>query len=103
MISAGNSSPPTAPEGPTGQLCDWIASCHIEDVPEDVKERAKYLLLDGIACALVGAHMPWSEKAVNAVTKMEGSGPCSLAGWDKVCVYTASISSLAILHTDIIC
>ena len=33
------------------------------DVPADVVERAKHLLLDGLGCALVGAQLPWSRIA----------------------------------------
>src|SRR6476660_8764325 len=44
---------PTDPNGPTGRLATWLAGTKIEDVPSTVREHAKYLLLDGIACALV--------------------------------------------------
>ncbi|KAH8820271.1 putative immune-responsive protein [Xylogone sp. PMI_703] len=71
------------PNGPTGKLCSWIEALTLEDIPEDVKTRAKYLILDGIACALIGAHLPWSEKAVNAVLQMEAAADCGVIGWEK--------------------
>lgn len=85
MISKGTRNPPTAPDGPTGKLCNWVASTQFEDIPHEIVERAKYILLDGLACALVGARLPWCEKAVKAVTKMESpGGSCSVLGWEKV-------------------
>ena len=56
----------------------------MEDVPEKLRERAKYLILDGVGCAIVGAHLSWSEVAANAVFDMEGEGKCTVMGWEKV-------------------
>jgi len=72
------------PEGVTGQLCNWIHSINLQDVPQEFRTRAKYLILDGLACAIVGAHLPWSETAANAVFEMEPPGDCSVFGWNKV-------------------
>jgi 2-methylcitrate dehydratase PrpD len=68
--------------GPTEQLADFLASIEIEDVPLEVLERSNHLALDGIACLLIGAHLPWSEPAVHAIRKLEGSGCAVVAGWD---------------------
>ena len=75
---------PMDPSGPTGKLCVWIDSLSMASIPEDVKTRAKFLLLDGVACALVGAHLPWSEKATNVMLDMDPAGDCLVFGWDKV-------------------
>jgi len=72
------------PNGPTGKLCLWVDSISISDIPQEIQTRAKYLILDGIACALVGAHLPWSEKAAQVIVDMEGPGKCDLFGWDRV-------------------
>src|SRR4029077_14936904 len=73
--------PPTDPSGPTGQLATWLAGTKIENVPSTVREHAKYLLLDGIACALVGAQLPVSRKGVEAVTALDNAGGSLLMGW----------------------
>lgn len=78
------STQPKDANGETGKICNWIHGLTLQDIPEDVKTRAKYLILDGIACALIGAHLPWSEKAANAVFAMEQPGECAVFGWDKV-------------------
>lgn len=75
---------PSATPGVTKRLCSWIHALSLDDVPEDVKTRAKYLILDGLCCALVGAHLPWVEKAANAVFAMESEGECAVWGYNKV-------------------
>ena len=50
----------TDPNGPTGRLATWLANTTLDDIPTTVRERAKHLLLDGVACALVGAQLPVS-------------------------------------------
>lgn len=75
---------PMDPDGPTGKLSNWVSDIKLSDIPENVQTRAKYLMLDGIACALVGAHLPWSEKAAKAMFEMEPSGGSSIIfGWNK--------------------
>ena len=78
------SEPSTEPLGVTSQLSHWISNLQVTDIPPAVLERAKYRTLDGIACALVGAHVPWSEKYVEATAEYEPAGEYSVIGWDKV-------------------
>lgn len=84
-ITMSSTNSPSDPDGQTGKLCNWVQSVALEDVPADVQTRAKYLILDGIACALVGAHLPWSEKAATGILEMEPSGDCDIFGWERVC------------------
>lgn len=72
------------PTGATKSLCSWIHNLTIDDIPAEVRTRAKYLILDGLCCALVGARLPWTEKAVNAVFAIEPPGDCVVWGYDKV-------------------
>jgi aconitate decarboxylase len=55
------------PPGVTAELCQWIHSLKLEDIPKAVRTRAKYLILDGLACGLTGARVPWSEHAAKAI------------------------------------
>lgn len=67
---------------PTVQLSQWVSRLTLHEIPERVRTRAKYLILDGLACAFVGAHLPWSETAANAILSLEPSqGDCALIGW----------------------
>ncbi len=74
---------PTDPAGPTGQLASWLSTLRLEDVPDVVRRRAAHLLLDGVACALVGARLPWSARAVESLSRLEGNGPATLIGWNR--------------------
>ncbi|HEX7200236.1 MAG TPA: MmgE/PrpD family protein, partial [Dongiaceae bacterium] len=73
----------TDPKGPTGRMADWLQRLTLEAVPADVQARAKHLILDGIACALVGAKLPWSRTAVETVLRFEGKGERTIIGWNK--------------------
>src|SRR6516165_2423167 len=70
----------TDPAGPTGRLATWVADVTLDDVPRNVIERAKHLLLDGLGCALVGAQLPWSRVATDAVLGLEGTGDTVVIG-----------------------
>ncbi len=94
-----SASQPTDPAGPTGRLSSWLASTTLDDVPAPVRDRAKHLILDGIACALVGAQLPWSRTGVEAVTALDGAGDAALIGWGS---RTTSATSAAMLNSSFI-
>ncbi|KAF7550959.1 hypothetical protein G7Z17_g5356 [Cylindrodendrum hubeiense] len=71
------------PRPVTRELCEWISSLSLSDIPTEKVTRVKYLILDGLACALIAARLPWSEAAVKGVLTMESSGRCGIIGWDK--------------------
>ncbi len=84
----------TDPAGPTGRLATWVADLTLDDVPQIVVERAKHLLLDGVGCALVGAQLPWSRVATDAVLGLEGSGDTVVIGTG----HTTSAPASAVLN-----
>ncbi|KAF2107791.1 hypothetical protein BDV96DRAFT_672944 [Lophiotrema nucula] len=67
----------------TEQLCDWTHELRIENVPKEVLERAKHLILDGIACGLIGSHVPWSEHLAKAIGAFEPPGSCTVIGYKE--------------------
>lgn len=79
---SSDTTSPSNPNGPTGKLCNWIHDTKISDIPQEFIERAKYLILDGIACAFVASHLPWSEVAAKAIMKMDPQGQCTVIGWE---------------------
>jgi aconitate decarboxylase len=99
QVSNESAAAPTDPNGPTGRLATWLAGTEIEDVPSTVREHAKYLLLDGIACGLVGAQLPVSRKGVEAVTALDNAGTGLLIGWDG---RATSAPSAAMLNSSFI-
>src|SRR5271156_1218709 len=91
--------PSTDPAGPTGRLVTWLADVTLDDVPASVREHAKHLLLDGVACALVGAQLPVSRKGVEGVTALDNAGSGVLIGWGS---RTTSAPSAAMLNSSFI-
>ncbi len=79
-MTAATAQAATDPAGPTGRLAIWVAELTREQVPHEVVERAKHLLLDGLGCALVGAQLPWSRIATDAVLGLEGKGDTPVIG-----------------------
>jgi 2-methylcitrate dehydratase PrpD len=84
----------TDPHGPTGELAHWVADFELTDVPAHVRERATHLLLDGIGCALIGAALPWSRVATDAVLELEGHGDTVVIGTGR----TTSAPAAAVLN-----
>jgi aconitate decarboxylase len=89
----------TDPNGPTGRLATWLADTALDDIPPSVREHAKHLLLDGVACALVGAQLPVSRKGVEGVTALDSAGSALLIGWGG---RTTSGPSAAMLNSSFI-
>src|SRR6185437_8361660 len=89
----------TDPNGATGRLATWLANTTLDDIPASVRERAKHLLLDGVACALVGAQLPVSRKGVEGVTNLDDAGKAMLIGWGG---RATSAPSAAMLNSSFI-
>ncbi|MFE3054637.1 MmgE/PrpD family protein [Nocardia sp. NPDC059239] len=66
--------------GVTVPLARWVEQLTPEQIPARVRTRAKHVLLDGVACGLVGAQLPWSPVATSAVLDLEGTGAATLIG-----------------------
>lgn len=80
MLETSYQALASAASGPTGRICDFVASVELDDLRQE-RIDAKHLILDGIACALVGAQLPWSRTATKATLEMEGSGNyCTVLG-----------------------
>ncbi|MGH9109653.1 MAG: MmgE/PrpD family protein [Acidimicrobiales bacterium] len=55
----------------TEALVKYAASLELGAVPVPVVERAKYLMLDGFACGLFAARLPWSDRAVQTMGRVD--------------------------------
>ncbi len=98
MITNSTTSTPQAPAGETRQLADWLAGVRLDDVPVHVRERAKHVLLDGVGCGLVGARLPWSDAATDAICGLEATGTSVLIGTGR----STSPSAAALLNSSYI-
>jgi 2-methylcitrate dehydratase PrpD len=75
-------------------LANWVDALDAHDVPAAVLDRASHLLLDGIGCALIGAGLPWSRTATDAVLALEGAGDAVVIGTGR----TTSAPAAAVLN-----
>jgi 2-methylcitrate dehydratase PrpD len=82
----------TAPtvEPVTERLSNWLCDLRLDDVPAEVRERATHVLLDGVGCALVGARLPWSDVATEALCALETGGECAVIGTGRVTAPSAA-------------
>jgi 2-methylcitrate dehydratase PrpD len=92
------SSRASAPDGPTGRLATWIHRLAWDQVPSQILERAAHLILDGLGCALIGAQLPWSRVATQAVLGIEGPGDAIVIGTG----HTTSAPGAALLNSTFI-
>ena len=70
-------------EGCTQVLSQFLARTTLRDIPVDVINRTKHLMLDGIACGLVAARLDWSCRAVETLRALDGDGASVVWGWDR--------------------
>lgn len=80
MDGAGDAFDLKDAPGATKQLAAFLAATSLDDIPGSVLERSAHVMLDGIACALVGAWLPWSSLAVEAVAALDGPGRAPVFG-----------------------
>jgi aconitate decarboxylase len=64
----------------TRGLSEFVADLKFEDIPRDVVDRMKLLVLDTIGAGLLGAGMPWSVRMRKTVEDMEAPGDGSIWG-----------------------
>lgn len=69
--------------GPTRTVAGFVAASRFDSLPDAVVDRTRYLVLDGLACGLVGAQLPWSRVAAEALIDLEGNGPATVWGWGQ--------------------
>ena len=84
-VGAEQGLAPTAsdPTGPTGRLAAFLAETSLDDLPPEVVTRTKHLVLDGVGCGLLAARLPWSVRAVEVMTDLDGDGVATVWGWGR--------------------
>jgi 2-methylcitrate dehydratase PrpD len=66
----------------TAGLADFVAGLRYEQIPGEVKERIKLLILDSLGCALFGAELEWSRILMRTLTALDSSRGCGVWGTD---------------------
>ena len=66
----------------TKELADFLAILRYEDLPKNAIEMAKLCLLDTVGVGLFASRMPWVKMATEILTGNQGSGECTLWGYN---------------------
>jgi 2-methylcitrate dehydratase PrpD len=70
---------------PTRVLAGYAASLRLEEIPREVRARAKECLIDTIAIALRGHEPPWSRIALDIAREQANTGKSRLIGLSAGC------------------
>ena len=85
------------------QYADFALGLRYEDIPADVRERAKYLILDSIGCALASSRYPFAANILAGLKELAGgdgaAGDCSVINsTEKLPVRDAVTMNAALVH-----
>lgn len=61
-------------------LAGFAHDLRYEDIPEDARERAKHLMLDGIGIAFASHHYPFANTIFAGIHAVAGNGDCPVIG-----------------------
>ena len=64
----------------TSGIAEFVAGLRYEDIPGEVKDRIKLLILDSLGCALYGADLEWSRILMRSLTKLDKTPACGIWG-----------------------
>jgi 2-methylcitrate dehydratase PrpD len=64
----------------TAGIADFVAGLRYEDIPGEVIERIKLLVLDSLGCAIYAADLPWSRILLETLQAVDSSDGCTVWG-----------------------
>ena len=74
---------PTDSNTYTRGIAEFVAGLRYEDIPSDVIDRVKLLILDSLGCALFGIELEWSRILLNTLRDVDSSQGCVVWGTDQ--------------------
>jgi 2-methylcitrate dehydratase len=82
------------------RLAQWIVEFDGAALPQDVRQRAKLLLLDAIGCALAAADEDTGQAAIRTAAALGGTPECRVIGTDlRTSVAGAILANGALIRT----
>src|SRR5258705_3176079 len=67
----------------TSGIAHFVAGLRYEDIPGEVKDRIKLLILDSLGCAIFGVHLEWSRILIETLAKLDSTAGCRVWGTDR--------------------
>src|SRR5687767_6613536 len=81
------------------RLADFASGLSYDAIPEDVRERAKDLILDAIGVALASTQYDFSHRILSGIRAMAEGGDCSVIGMpDRLPLRDAALMNGALVH-----
>jgi len=68
----------------TQALANFVAGLTYDDIPQDVRQRIKLLILDSLGCALYGTQLEWTDILLRTLASVDRTDDgCQIWGMDK--------------------
>ena len=81
------------------RLAAFAAELRYGDIPEDVRERAKYLILDSVGIALASTRYDFAQKILDGIRRVAGPGDSTVIGVaDRLPLRDAILANGALIH-----
>jgi aconitate decarboxylase len=77
-LSTGHTDNPA-----TRGVAEFVANLRYEQIPEEVRQRAKRLILDALGCGLFGANLEWSRILQDRLGALDATRICAVWGTGK--------------------
>jgi aconitate decarboxylase len=77
----------------TRAIGEYIARSGSEPLPDDVRDKAKMVVLDALGCGLLGSRMPWTDRLVATLRDTEPPGPALV--WGSDARFSAAYAAMA--------
>ena len=68
----------------TRKIAEFVAGVRYEQIPADVRERLKLLILDSLGCAIYGANLEWCRILQDTFGKLDATRTTSVWGTDQM-------------------
>ena len=64
----------------TRGIAEFVSGLHYETIPDEVRARVKFLLLDALGCGIYGAQLEWSSILQRRLAKLDTTQACVVWG-----------------------
>src|SRR2546423_6444538 len=65
------------------RVAQFASGLRFEQIPREVLERIKLLILDSFGCAIFGAALPWSRILIDTLASLDSNANCGVWGTDR--------------------
>ena len=91
--------PGRAATSPARQLASFTACLTLDEIPTEVLERTKLLILDALGVGLASSVQEFAAITMAGVLSLGGPGPCSVIGrWERLPVRDAALANGVLIH-----